>query len=364
MVPARLAPCRPQPSGPSLDGVVGEDDVADMGMTRRASGGCERDGDTGLWLLAAALSLLVGCTGATSDSDATQGGGDQAQSADSADAAATDDGGDGGDGGDSGDADQDAAAQPETLDGATDAADSADDVDAAGAGDLAEDADADAAGGSDGDAALVDAQEAGDTQIDAPTVDACAPYQGCFQCKAPGAGEQVPELPLPATCDCDYGKPKFFKDEPVPAPTLTPTIGYQPYGEAEFVGYQQGGWVGLFVGPQLAFHIWLGLRLSLPQETQDIVKIQVEAAAYDGPKEVATNQAPVQYAYREAPGSPIFRTSKVNLPGSWIQFPVSSLQIYEWCNRWLVIVARVRVFKSSQWGESKVMVRTFANALK
>lgn len=339
-----------------------------MGRTARVSGGGEQGRGRTLALLAAAGMLLWSCAGPDGSADAGKGGGQETQGADSADVGAgqTD--------AQNGDVGSDGAVTPDALDAvidhdSTDASDSAEtaDADATSTTPDADTALPDTTDAPDGDAALPDTPDtpdAPDAQPDAPTVDACAPYQGCFQCKAPGADEPVSELPLPATCDCDYGKPKFFKDEPIPAATLTPTIGYQPYGEAEFVPYKEGGWVGLFVGPQLAFHIWLGLRLSLPQETQDIVKIQVEAAAFDGPKEVATNQAPVQYAYREAPGSPFFRTSKVNLPGSWIQFPVSSLQIYEWCNRWLVIVARVRVFKASAWGESKVMVRTFANAIK
>lgn len=269
-----------------------------------------------------------------------------------------------------------------TLDvaGDTDAASNGDagsDSDATGR--VMADADADAGSDASGDApdTVVDALDAGsdatattdasandDSASDAAevAVDPCAPIGACIRCSPPAAGDPVTPLPKPEPCSCDHGGPQFFAGQTPPAPSLQPIVGYQRYGEQAFVTYVDGGWAGLWKGPQGQFHIFLGVRVALPGQSGDKVKLQLEAQAFEGETLVAAGQAPTVWATREAAGSDVFRTTSPTTPGVWVVYPQPSSKSLDFCNHWVELVARVRVLGQPAWGQTSLLLRTYGDA--
>ncbi|MCB9739460.1 MAG: hypothetical protein H6747_09350 [Deltaproteobacteria bacterium] len=231
--------------------------------------------------------------------------------------------------------------------------------------------------GSDASDALLDAVDAASDATDTSDVfdaidgagdaaevveDPCAPIGACIRCAPPAAGDPITPLPKPAPCNCDHGGPKFFAGQTPPAPSLQPIVGYQRYGEQAFVTYVDGGWAGLWKGPQGQFHIFLGVRVALPGQSGDKVKLQLEAQAFEGEALVAAGQAPTVWASREAAGSDVFRTTSPTTPGVWVVYPQPSSKSLDFCNHWVELVARVRVLGQPAWGQTSLLLRTYGDA--
>lgn len=234
----------------------------------------------------------------------------------------------------------DTTAQPADTRGASGSRDSA------GAADVIADAAAVTATAADG-AAAADA--------------AVRPY--CPGPAPPAADAATGIGPMPAPLACQAPLAELFKGvAPGPA-SVQVELGVNDVVQGAFVPYQLGQWAPMVHGFQGGFHVNVAIRLRSKALQDPKLKVQAELRLYDGCGVVGHGVTPMIWPQRDAGGDYLFpplESSGVELrflhqDGTNIQSGSSQ----DFCNRWYLLRAVVREWKSGAWGETTVTLRTY-----
>ncbi len=178
----------------------------------------------------------------------------------------------------------------------------------------------------------------------------------------PAAGIAAP-LPAPVASCCP-AKVDFFSDGETPSPpTLTVEIGSWDDSVGVFTPYVDGGWVGLEIGPQGMFHVYVSVRVKLSGPMSPYRTVRVLARGYDGCLHIAGNSMPKLNLEPEPGDTGLWTFQPGSTPGFMAVFGYGPWHACRYCGHWLDLRVAVRDLESGQWGEGKVRVRTWLMAL-
>ena len=170
---------------------------------------------------------------------------------------------------------------------------------------------------------------------------------------APTPADVMTPLPEPAPACCP-STAEFGDWTPTGAPTLGLEVGTMDPESLVFVPYQQRQWAPLVIGPQGMFHVWAGVRFSLPGAPVESVKFTLVARGLDGCNEVMTTTFTLA-AYPD-PAQPGVYVTPVDVT---LLFPYGPLQACRFCGQWLDLRVAIHPAGADAWGEVQRSLRLY-----
>tara|TARA_B100001094_G_scaffold321236_1_gene368629 strand:+ start:1146 stop:1925 length:780 start_codon:yes stop_codon:yes gene_type:complete len=178
----------------------------------------------------------------------------------------------------------------------------------------------------------------------------------CFHGAPPSGDVYVADIPQPNTKPCKWSSPKFFPSDP-PAVTLQVDVGTHDPKTGQFVPYVDGQWLPMVHGPQGGFHVFAAIRVTLPGQSDPIVKLQSEAIGWVDCEPVALGQQPVIFVKPDGGGG--YTTATISHAGTLVIFPVQSKDSWQYCGKWVELMVRVKDIAKGTWGQTHLSVRLY-----
>lgn len=218
------------------------------------------------------------------------------------------------------------------------------------------------------DVALVDVSD-----VAAPDAESCPQDAGaypvdvvgelpaglCFVGAGPAADAFVLDVPAPTDCSCAPDPPTFFGSDPIPAPTLSPELGYGDAVTGAFQPYNDGDWVPITHGPQGGIHVWAAFRAAFPGATDAKIKVMTRANSTIGCALAGVNLTTAVLASVDTALPGTYTNASAAVPGLQVAFPVWGGQSAAYCGQWLELHLQIRDSVSGAWGEVKRTVRLY-----
>ena len=167
-------------------------------------------------------------------------------------------------------------------------------------------------------------------------------------------------MPKPDACPAQ--ELEWFKGSTPPAPTLKLESGvWDPIKEV-FTPWQDGEWAPVHWGMRLGAGVWTALRVHLPGETADKVKLEVNVPGLIGCVVVGAT-IPKTADFLAVKGEPgVYVHGDKQHPGACILLAYNQAEIDAMCNEWMIIPAAVRVPGTDTWGEVVHVVRLYLDS--
>jgi hypothetical protein len=175
----------------------------------------------------------------------------------------------------------------------------------------------------------------------------------CFRGRPPAADAFV--APLPAAVSCEVDPPEFFATHAVPAPTLSPQLGYND-ARGEFVPWQDGDWVSLEHGIQGKLMVEVRFRVTLPGRDACRLVLQTNVYASKDCVQIGIGQLGVSTGAWQAPEVFVGPNGNATIRVVLNPAPPDSWQL---CGQGLDLRLQVRVPGTDAWGEGRVRLRLY-----